>query len=939
VLRVGKRFVVCFFLANVWYVSSVGAQLRLPAIDPSGQRILLPPPNYTTLSSPVDPATGRHKHPLLNHLLHRQQTTSTGESSRPGLLHPQGEPAFVSPATPPDCNTPGIMPNTPALDPTVTVPYGAVAPRVLVPGDCQDPKTAATDANKSCFGHSVQPSNPQSVVTLSPLSQIAPVASEVVLIGGVCDGSGYYKMRAPVEWTISQGSVGHFVDPGRAQVGRSPLRGHLGDFFAEPLPELLSNNYAVGQTSRKVQVLTRGTVETNDDLIVESGQTWIGLTSPVEGSTYVTIMAPYLDGWDQRNRTALIHWIDGQWTFPRSAIIQGLHPHTLTTTVRRKVTSGAILGWIVRYQILDATATFEGGSTSREVPTDSMGEASVQIVPVVPTGGSAQVRVQIIRPPGGGQQEPLVLGEATTRVTWTTSQVAIDVTGPESVQLNDMATYRFTISNPGTLAADNVYVRAMIPTGFQVTSVSPVGQQIGGRLDWTLAQLKPGEEQVFEVSYRAAQSGTARHCVSVQAAGGAPIEDCLTTEVTTEALYLEMVGPNPDVPLRVGQDIEYQITVTNRGDRALTDVQLADRFDPGLAHQQGAGPIVWPIGRLEPGQSRQLGLAFRIVQQGRHCHSIEATATGTPPARTGACVVGEPEPRRDLSVRKTGPDQMTEGERADFAVLLENTGEAPLSNLQIVDQYGPEFRPILATPPESSNEQNRIVWYITRLEPGERREFRVTCQALFGNVDRACSDVVVRSSEGVQRTDQKCVPILAAGGVGAAVPPGGFGAPPATAAPLPGTGLPPRGSTPLPGSPPLTGTPQPLGAATPGTPAGLELTLDARGDRWRVGDQIDYLLTIRNNRNVPDNNVIVSVQLPQQLQLKNYSGPVTAGEHSGDWRSIRMVPIQTLRPGESVQFTISVDVTQAGQLTTRAEVRSLRTPEGVAREVVSLASS
>jgi uncharacterized repeat protein (TIGR01451 family) len=829
------------------------------------------------------------------------------------------------------------MPNVPAADQTQTIPYGAVAPRVLVPGDCQDPQTAAQDAGKSFFGHPVQPSNPQSVVSLSPLRQVAPVGSEVVLIGGVCDGSGYYRMRAPVEWTLSQGSVGHFVDPGRAQVGRSPLRGHLGDFFAEPLPELLSNNYAIGQTSRKVQVLTRGTVETSDDLIVESGQTWIGLSSPVEGSTYVTIMAPHLDGWDQRNRTALIHWIDGQWTFPRSAIIQGIQPYRLTTTVRRKVTSGPILGWTVRYQILDATATFEGGSTSREVLTDSTGEASINIVPVVPTGGSTQVRVQVIRPPRGVEQEPLVLGEATTRVTWTTSQVAIDVTGPETVKLNDLATYRFTISNPGTLAADNVYVRAMIPTGFQVTSVSPVGQQVGGRLDWTLAQLKPGEEQVFEVSYRAAQSGTARHCVSVQSTGGAPVEDCLTTQVTSEALFLEMVGPNPDIPLRVGQDIEYQITVTNRGDRALTDVQLSDRFDPGLAHQQGAGPISWPIGRLDPGQSRQIGLAFRIVQPGRHCHSIEATATGTPPARTGACVVGQPEPRRDLSVRKTGPDQMTEGERADFAVLVENTGEGPLSNLQIVDQYGPEFRPILASPPESSNEQNRIVWYITRLEAGERREFRVTVQALFGNVDRACTDVFVRSADGVQRTEQKCLPIRAAAGGGAGAPPAGTGSLPAGSAPIPGGEMPPRGAAPLPGSQPLATSPS-LGAATPGTPAGLELTLDARGDRWRVGDQIDYLLTVRNNRNVADNNVIVSVQLPQQVQLKNYSGPVTAGEHSSDWRSFRMVPIQTLRPGESIQFTISVGVAQSGQLTARAEVRSLRSPEGVARETVSVAS-
>jgi uncharacterized repeat protein (TIGR01451 family) len=952
---IARHLGVGLVLASVGALPHAAAQLRLPAIDPSGQRILLPPPNYTTLNSTVDPATGRRQKPLVDHFFHRGQreaqaaqtpAQTPAQTSAGGLLHHRDQPAYASPPAPPDCPTEGIMPNTPAPEFVETVPYGPVAPRVVVPGSCQDPAKAAQEANSTFLGHTLQPSNPQSVVTLSPPRQIAPVGSEVVLIGGVCDGSGYYKIRAPVEWVISQGSVGHFVDPGRSQVGHSPLRRHLGDFFAEPLPELLSNNYAIGQTSRKVQVLTRGTVETTDDRIVESGQTWIGLTSPVEGTTYVTLMAPYLDGWDQRTRTAMIHWIDAQWTFPSSAIVQGIQPHTLTTTVRRKVSSGPIMGWTVRYEILDATANFEGGSTVREVTTDSTGAASISILPIVPTGGSAQVKVQVIRPPRGAEPEPLVLGEATTRVTWTTSLVSVQISGPESVELNGKATYRIVVSNPGTLAASNVYLRVMVPTGFQVIGTSPTGQQVGSRLDWVLPQLAPGQEQVFEVSYRAAQSGTARHCATVQSTGGAPTEDCLTTDVTSEALYIEMIGPNPDIPLPVGQEVQYQITVTNRGDRALADVLLTDRFDPGLTHQQGAGPIEWPVGRLDPGQSRQFGLTFRIAEQGRHCHSIEATATGTPPARTSACVVGQPEPRRDFTVRKTGPSQMTEGERADFYVLLENTGEAALSNLQIVDQYGPEFRPIQADPPASSAEQNRVVWYITRLEPGEQRSFQVNCEALFGNVDRACSDVLVRTADGLQRTAQKCLPIQPAARRGGTTEPGGIGTPaptfpptlPPTNVPAPGNSL-PRGATPFPST--LPGARPPIdssGATTAGFGA-LELTLDGRGDRWRVGNQIDYLVTIRNNRNVVDNNVILTIQLPPQVQLKNYSGPVTAGEKSSDWRSIRMVPIQTLRPNETVQFTISVDVIQAGELRTRAEVRSVRTPEGVSQEDISLASA
>jgi uncharacterized repeat protein (TIGR01451 family) len=943
-------------MAGYWVASvapTAHGQLRLPAIDPSGQRILLPAPNYTTLNSNVDPATGRQQLPLLDHLLHRNRAAGPagppgrgGQTERRGLLHGQSTPAFASPAFPPDCPE-GLMPN--AAEPQLGeyVPPGSVAPRVIIPGKCQDPSTAAQDSTKGFLGHTKQPSHPQSIVTLSPARQIAPVGSEVVLISGICDGSGYYQMRAPVEWTIAQGSVGHFVDPGRAYVGHSPVRRHLGTYFSEPLPELLSNNYAIGETSRKVQVLTRGTTETSDDLIVESGQTWIGLSSPLEGTTYVTVMAPYLDGWTQRTQTAVVHWIDGQWAFPSPAIVQGIQPYTLTTTLQRKVTSGAIFGWIVRYEVLDATATFDDGTTSRDVLTDSTGAASIQIVPIVPTGGSTQVRIQIIRPARGGERDPLVLGEGTTRVTWTTSQVTVDIAGPESVELNDSPTYRITVGNPGTLAASNVRIRAMVPVGFQVTGASPIGQQVGSRLDWALAELRPAEEQVFEITYRATQSGTARHCVNVQAEGGAPIEDCLTTEVTTEALFIEMRGPDPEIPLQVNQDIEYQVSVVNRGDRPLTDVLVTDRFDPGLAHREGAGPIEWPLGRLDPGESRQLGLSFRIIQEGRHCHTLEATATGTPPARTSACVTAQPAARTDLSVTKIGPSQMTEGERDVFYVEIVNNGDVSLSNLQVVDQFGPEFRTIMADPPESRAEGNQIIWYVTRLAPGEKRTFQVTCQAMFGNVDRACTDVFVRTADGLERTDRKCLPILPAAGRGGTSPTGESGLPSANdtplsnASPLPDRTTPaPRGASPLPGNSISSSSATPSSVDQIDSPAAsLELTLDSRGDSWQVGNQIDYLITIRNNRNVADADVLLTVYLPQQVQLRNYSGPVNAGDHTDDWRTFRMVPIQSVRPGEAVQFTVIVTVMQAGQFVVRVDARSSLSPEGVMRENVSVAST
>jgi uncharacterized repeat protein (TIGR01451 family) len=924
---------------------------RLPAIDPSGQSFLLPSPYYTTVNSHHGlfhhgQHHGQKQHPLLDHMRAKHAAKMAAHQSHWG--HGQkaaaAPPAFVSPTKPPDCQLPSQLPNTTASTAATLPPTPAAdptAPRILVPGPCQDPYRAAeTTGQMNKHGGPVG-SEPGASLSLSPQRQMAPVGSEVILIGGVCDGEGYYRVREPLEWALSQGSVGHFVEPGTAVGGSHGVRGRFAGFFTEPLPELLSNNYAVSCTSKKVQVLTRGTVQTQDDVLVEEGQGWVSVTSPVEGETYVTLMAPDLDGWQQRTRTAVIQWVDGQWTLPPSVVKQGVEPHLLTTTVTRKLAGTPIAGWIVRYQILDPTATFDDGTTARELVTDGEGKASAQVVPTKPEGGTARVQVQVIRPGIGNRPEQLVIGEGTTKVTWSSSKVTILMTGPATAQVRETANYRIEVTNPGTLAATDVLVRSLIPAGFEVVSSNPPGQAFGSRLEWKIPQLAPGQQFPIDVSFRINQSGTARHCASVQSSTSAPEENCVTTTVAGESLFIDMLGPAQDTPLPVGQEIQYQVTIVNRGDRPLNNILLSDRFDPGLEHSGGPSPIESTIASLGPGQSHQLSLQFRITQPGRLCHTLEASAVGARPARATACVtaeVGAPQPGAvtpppygppvpgppaqgpdvNLTVRKTGPQQMVVGQQGDFFIMVENTGTVPLSNVQITDMYDSEFRPVGAEPPVARAEQGQVVWYLTQLAPGERQTFQVRCEALF-DVANACSRVVVRGGDGWERSDQTCLPVLPAPGQPArTAPPGGV---PPGAAPLPGA-VPPATSS-IDGPRPLTGN--------------LEVQIDDRGERWRVGDQVEYWIVTRNSRTVPDNDVVVTVQLPPQVKMESYTGPVSAGNHSDDWRIIEMAPLQVMRPDETVEFRVLARVVQAGPMTARAIVKSRGTPEGITRQDDSLA--
>ena len=179
------------------------ASVRLPAIDPSGERILLPAPSYTTLN--------------------RNHSSDYVRPNRSASPCPRG-PVFKQPEAS-DCVLPPIIPNT-ATKPTAATLVAdsePSLPRILVPGGCETSKHEIYDS----YPKRDSETDNKSTVTLTPRRHIASVGTEVILIGGVCGSDGYYRTHEAMEWTLTQGSVGQFIDPGKPAVGWKRRRGHL----------------------------------------------------------------------------------------------------------------------------------------------------------------------------------------------------------------------------------------------------------------------------------------------------------------------------------------------------------------------------------------------------------------------------------------------------------------------------------------------------------------------------------------------------------------------------------------------------------------------------------------------------------------------------------------------------------------------------------------
>jgi len=475
---------------------------------------------------------------------------------------------------------------------------------------------------------------------VTPQETAAAVGSEVILVTSVRGQDQYMLTNQRVEWTITPGGVGHFVDFNRATV----MDYLVGDFTR---PRKITEHYVITSTSREYLRLTRGTVAPNDDVVIRPGQAWVSVASPVEGTTAVNVYVPCVHSWDRRVQTVFIHWVDAQWTLPAPAIVPAGSRHQLTTTVTRMRDRSPCAGWKVRYEVIGGVGALFGpsGATSVEVPVDSTGQATAEIYQTQPLGGSTQVAVQIIRPADtpGASGKQLTVGSGQTLITWSAAQLAVRVNAPAQVAVGGTTTVRIEVNNPGDLPAENVFLAMTLPAGVTQQSATPAASVSGATLNWTLGRLNPHEMRTVDLVAQFGQAGTYTLCAEAQAAGSLRAQNCgsITAGAAPAQGQLELRVQGPE-QATVGQDVTYVIEISNRGTTPLSNLLVRDTFDAGLQHAVGQRAVERDLpGTLQPGETRTIGVIFRVVQPGRWCHTVQITGPGGISASQTACLVAQ----------------------------------------------------------------------------------------------------------------------------------------------------------------------------------------------------------------------------------------------------------------------------------------------------------
>jgi hypothetical protein len=840
-----RQFVASIAAALLFFstlMSSGCATLNIPAFDPTGNRIFASAP--TQLTPP---------------LLHGPNGTNIAPN-----------PNFPEPPDPPACL------QGPRAPQTIAVP---------------------TPRNNDERGRCGQ-------MLLTPTRIVAPVGGEVVLLAGICGEDGYLVSGEPIEWMLSPDSVGEIIEVG------DDMKGKRKSFFtsksSKPVVEKLDVDFARGRTSAEPGRITRGSLRETDDLIVRKGQTWVSLTSPTEGMSRVTVLAPDSDVWDRRRQTATIYWIDASWQFPAPLTLRVGEPATLITHVKKAEGFAPATGWIVKYRLLtEGLAQFRTGNPNAmlgaDIQVDTDGKAITQLINTANQPGTAIVGIEVVRPNDPDAKIPdLPIARGQTIVTWSAPILKLEVNGSDTVSINQPVDYTVTVSNAGDLPAENVRLvmdlknpslQASFPLG-KPDSVNNLGAT------WNIASIPA--RSIIDIPVRIQPTAEGDFTIGFLVNGSNSQSQVanLPLRVVRPQIGLKFAPAAGNEQAEINQPVVLELIATNTGRTAIDNLTLLFDSAPGLQHESGSNQISETIRYLGAGQSQRLGVRYIVRKSGELSAKVIAKINNVAVGEQTTFVRGiEPVPRTPgmavQLVPQSGNASLPPGGTAGVSAVVQNRGQTLLSNIQVVVEYdgGLELTSISAG--GDNRPMNRMVaWTVPSLEPGKQITFDTAFRLVVPNAGSSIR-LSARSAEGIAAQN-----VLSFN----------TGTPAPTEPPI------------LPGSTPGSDV-----MPSPSATGGYALDVQPLDQALAVGGVSRLAITFRNNFPQPDQNIAIEMGIPQGVSLQTLTGSDGVSipyEFSPDGLAIRLEPIRNLRPGEPITFILELRHNAPGAQEVAVSLRS-----------------
>lgn len=321
--------------------------------------------------------------------------------------------------------------------------------------------------------------------------------------------------------------------------------------------------------------------------------------------------------------------------------------------------------------------------------------------------------------PGGN---PFVLGADRLAAGPQAVGLSVEVQAPPVVNLNLETLIKIVVRNTGKADAAGVVIRDDLPDGLEFVSSQPEpasGGKGGGVLTWSLGNLAVGGEKIVKLRVKPIKAVPMDHAATVSMAAGAKAR----MTVREPKLKVELTA----APTKVlkGQQVRFNITVSNPGTGTAKNVSVQAKLGTGLRHAEG-GYIEQVLDEIKANETVPLDpLLVEAIAGGEHACEVTVSspdvAKEAPEAHTSQAVtITEPK----LTLALSGHTKRITNSTAAYRLTVENPGTAPAQRVRVTTFLpigGKVYAPKAAGVTFDASSR-RLTWDIPHLDAKERQD-------------------------------------------------------------------------------------------------------------------------------------------------------------------------------------------------------------------------
>lgn len=298
--------------------------------------------------------------------------------------------------------------------------------------------------------------------------------------------------------------------------------------------------------------------------------------------------------------------------------------------------------------------------------------------------------------------------------------------GPEEVCPGDAIHYVVSVTNRGSCTAEDVVITDNLPEGVEHSSCQRT-------LVFKLGSIEPCQTKKVNFCVTAVKRGKVCNTAVVTACNADTTSCQWCTNVCQECVELVKTGPKEQ---NIGKNADYQITVTNPGDKPLTEVVVTDTAPTATSIVSANGATingnqaVWRLRELKPGEKVTFTLTLTTCTPGCFTNRVNVTNCQGCCANAEFTTRWKGRPALNVQICDTD-DPICIGEPTSYCITVVNQGSESDSNVAVVVRFPEEITPVGATGDSQGTVSGQTVTFapVNNFGPRQTLRYRVDARA------------------------------------------------------------------------------------------------------------------------------------------------------------------------------------------------------------------